>query len=94
MVEISTLVVRQCVTASLQQQISLENNEALIGTMQKVLIDSYDAKDNISYGRTFRDSPEIDNQVIIRGKLTPGIFHDLEITDAMEYDLFADLPTE
>ncbi|MCK5682587.1 TRAM domain-containing protein, partial [bacterium] len=78
---------RQNLIMEVQQEISLRKNEKLIGTRQKVLIDSYNKTDNISYGRTYRDSPEIDNQVLITGELTPGEFYDIEITDALEYDL-------
>jgi ribosomal protein S12 methylthiotransferase len=83
---------RMAAIMNAQQQISLENNQALIGTSQKVLIDSYDAENNESSGRTYRDSPDIDNTVIIPGKLKPGQFYDVEITDALEYDLFGEIP--
>ncbi|MDD3095148.1 MAG: 30S ribosomal protein S12 methylthiotransferase RimO [Candidatus Neomarinimicrobiota bacterium] len=70
-----------------QQQISLENNRALKGSVQSVLIDAYDAATDDSYGRTYRDSPDIDNRIIIPGKLQPGEFCDIRITDALDYDL-------
>lgn len=73
-----------------QQVISLENNEALIGAEQIVLMDVYDQENDESIGRTFRDSPEIDNQIIVRGKLKTGEFHRIRITDAFEYDLIGE----
>lgn len=74
-----------------QQEISLEKNQALIGTNQKVLIDVYDNATGDSYGRTFRDSPDIDNRVIIPRELKKGEFADVEITDAVDYDLLGDV---
>lgn len=74
-----------------QQKISLENNSALIGTVQKVLIDAYDRSSGDSYGRTFRDSPDIDNRVIIPRELKKGEFYDVNITDAVDYDVLGDV---
>lgn len=76
-----------------QQEISLEKNQALIGTKQQVLIDTYDSVSGDSYGRTFRDSPDIDNRVIIPGELKKGEFVEVEITDAVDYDILADVVT-
>lgn len=74
-----------------QQEISFEKNQALIGTKQEVLIDTYDSVSGDSYGRTFRDSPDIDNRVIISGELKKGEFVEVEITDAVDYDLLAEI---
>jgi ribosomal protein S12 methylthiotransferase len=76
---------------SAQQEISLEKNQALIGTSQKVLIDTYDKVSGDSYGRTYRDSPDIDNRVIIPGELKKGEFVEIEITDAVDYDLLGEV---
>ena len=72
-------------TMALQQTINFKKNKALIGTTQKVLIDV--SKDNFSLGRTFRDSPTIDNYVKIDQKLDIGKFYDVDIISAQEYDL-------
>ncbi|MDD3716887.1 MAG: 30S ribosomal protein S12 methylthiotransferase RimO [Candidatus Marinimicrobia bacterium] len=76
---------------NLQQRISLEKNRELKGTVQRVLIDTYDAVTDDSYGRSYRDSPDIDNRIIIPGKLQPGEFYDIRITDALDYDLIGEL---
>jgi len=81
---------RQAELMEIQQAINLQHNESLIGTVQTVLIDSYNEAENISYGRTYRDSPEIDNQVLVRSELPVGEFSRVRITGAMEYDLLAD----
>ena len=79
---------------SVQQEISLEKNQSLIGSTQKVLIDVYDKTTGDSYGRTFRDSPDIDNRVIIPRELKKGEFYDVEITDAVDYDLLGDVESK
>ena len=48
-------------------------------TVEKVLIDI--SKDNFSLGRTFRDSPTIDNYVKINKKLKIGEFYNVKITE-------------
>lgn len=74
-----------------QREISLENNQALIGTVQRVFIDVYDKFSGDSCGRTFRDSPDIDNRVIIPTELKKGDFVDVEIIDAIDYDMIGEV---
>ena len=70
---------------ALQQVINFKKNKKLVGSIQKVLIDV--SKDNFSLGRTFRDSPTIDNYVKIEKKLDIGKFYNIDIASAQEYDL-------
>jgi ribosomal protein S12 methylthiotransferase len=82
---------------ALQADISFEINRSKIGKTFKTIIDRYE--DGVYYGRTEADSPEVDNEVIIRYSersqgekaLKIGEFYDIKITDAMEYDLFGEL---
>ena len=74
----------------LQQGINFRKNKELIGTTQRVLID-ISKSDELSIGRTYRDSPEIDNYVKINQSIAPGTFCDVKITDAMEYDLVGEV---
>ncbi len=69
-----------------QQGISLRKNKAWIGKSMPVLID--EIKDGWSAGRSFRDAPEIDGWVFVRGAHAPGTLVEAEITDASEYDLY------
>ena len=72
-----------------QREISLEKNQQLIGTRQRVLIDKKEGEYYV--GRTEFDSPEVDNEVLIHVEnayLRIGEFAEVEITDAEEYDLF------
>jgi ribosomal protein S12 methylthiotransferase len=75
----------------IQKGISVERNEALVGSRLRVLIDR--AEDGLYVGRTEQDAPEIDNEVFVSapGPLTPGTFTDVEIHDATEYDLYGRL---
>jgi ribosomal protein S12 methylthiotransferase len=69
-----------------QREISLENNSKLIGKTLKVLIDRIE--DGISYGRSYMDAPDVDNEVIVRRELKTGRFYDVKITEADAYDLY------
>ncbi|MEO6539366.1 MAG: 30S ribosomal protein S12 methylthiotransferase RimO [Ferruginibacter sp.] len=70
-----------------QQEISLEKNQAKVGKTFKVLIDKKEAGRYL--GRTEFDSVEVDNEVIIQGKtkLTIGDFVNVKITKAYDYDI-------
>ncbi len=75
-----------------QQAISAGINESWIGRSFKVLVDEENKKEKVWYGRTEADAPEVDGQVIIHSKrpLKPGDFVEVEITDALEYDLIGE----
>lgn len=69
----------------LQQQISLEKNQTLVGEQLDVLVEGYG--DGISLGRSYRDAPEIDGMVLIEGELATGEIVPVRITGALPYDL-------
>ncbi len=69
----------------LQQSISLEVNQALVGQTMDVLVEGQG--DGISLGRTYRDAPEIDGLVIIEGEAPVGEILPVHINGAMTYDL-------
>ena len=70
-----------------QQEISLEKNQAKVGRTFKVLIDKKEAGRYL--GRTEFDSVEVDNEVIIHStnKLAIGEFVNVKITKAYDYDI-------
>lgn len=72
---------------SLQEQISLEKNQARIGTICRCIIDRRDG--DVYIGRTEYDSPEVDDEVIITSDrhLAAGDFANVKITQAFENDL-------
>jgi len=76
----------------LQSGISIEINRSRIGSIIPVIIDRREADRYI--GRTEFDSPEVDNEVLIKpGKsnLKIGDIVNVQITAAGEYDLYGDL---
>jgi ribosomal protein S12 methylthiotransferase len=72
----------------IQQSISLEINQQRIGQVMQVLIDRKESDNFV--GRTEFDSPEVDNEVIVKSKVPLGIgdFANVHITDAGEFDLY------
>lgn len=78
----------------LQENISLELNESKVGQQLKVLVDRVESGNFV--GRTEHDSPEVDNEVLIRADaayLRIGDFANVEITEALPFDLLAKLPS-
>jgi len=73
----------------LQQPISLERNQALVGKTLPVLIEGQG--DGIAVGRSYRDAPEIDGMVVIEGEAPIGEIIPVRITGAMTYDLTGSL---
>jgi ribosomal protein S12 methylthiotransferase len=75
----------------LQQRISLENNQALVGQTLDVLIEGEGEVDGssepIAVGRSYRDAPEIDGLVFVEGGAPVGEILPVRITGAMPYDL-------
>jgi ribosomal protein S12 methylthiotransferase len=70
---------------TLQEKISLENNQAFIGKTMEVLVEGQN--EGISVGRSRRDAPEIDGLVIIEGKAPVGEIVPVRITGALTHDL-------
>lgn len=77
---------------TIQTRISNEKNETLLDTVQYVLIDGYDQNQKYYHGRTSRDAPEIDNEVIISDSIYKperiGTFIPVQITDVSEHELY------
>ena len=74
----------------IQQQISLEINEEKIGSAIDVLIDRQEGEFYV--GRSQGDSPEVDGEVLVSADELPvGEFVKVRVTDADEFDLYAEL---
>ena len=83
---------RQSRLMEIQREISAEKNEKLIGSELKILVESLEG--DFYVGRSYRDAPEVDGEVLIPssdGKIIPGNFYIAEVYDSDEYDLFARL---
>lgn len=72
---------------AIQEQISLEKNEAKVGKTYRTLIDRREGDYYI--GRTEFDSPDVDDEVVVSSyrHLSVGEFYDVTITSAVEHDL-------
>jgi ribosomal protein S12 methylthiotransferase len=79
---------RAATIMELQESISLEKNQKLIGSSMEVLIDRLDGED--ATGRTQGDSPEVDQEVFITPSegLSAGTFVNVIIESAGPHDLF------
>jgi ribosomal protein S12 methylthiotransferase len=71
-----------------QQQISLERNQAFVGRTLRVLIEG--AGEGMSVGRSYRDAPEVDGLVLVKGEIAVGQMISVGINNAMVYDLSGD----
>jgi ribosomal protein S12 methylthiotransferase len=76
---------------TLQQGISLERNQMLVGRTLDVLFEGQG--DGISMGRSYRDAPEIDGLVLVEGYAPLGQILPVRITGAKAYDLSGVLVT-
>lgn len=77
---------------AIQQCIAAELNERKVGQTMRVVIDRLEGDYYI--GRTEFDSPEVDPEVLIHrqgGELEIGRSYDVKITEAEEFDLYADV---
>jgi len=83
----------------IQSAISREKNEALIGTIQGVIIDGIESDIGKLTARTQAHAPEVDGTVFLanpaktRGARTPqpGEFLNAKITEAFDYDLMGEI---
>jgi ribosomal protein S12 methylthiotransferase len=77
----------------LQAEISRKKNEALIGTVSRVIIESLDAGSGMHLGRTQAHAPEVDGVVYVTGKgeIRPGDFVNVKMTRAQDYDLIGEI---
>lgn len=78
---------------ALQQKISLEKNQKLVGMDVRVLVEDFDEEQGIYIGRTMKFAPEVDGKVYIKSakKLPLNQFANVRITGASEYDLSAQI---
>ncbi len=76
-----------------QLSVTLAKNEAKFGTVQKVLIEGYDDYIKCYFGRDQSNAPEIDGKVFFMSPkpLVIGEFVNVQINDALEYDLLGEL---
>jgi len=77
----------------LQQEVSTARQARFVGREMDVLIDAVDEETDERIGRTFRDAPEIDGEVLVSGAsdAQPGEMIRVRITGSSEYDLSGEM---
>ena len=76
----------------IQNPISLENNRRRIGAIERVIVDG--RQGDFYVARSQYDSPEVDEEILIAAttkRLLRGRFYTVRITDADDYDLYAEI---
>lgn len=83
-------LLRQKLLLDAQRENSLEANKNSIGKNFKVIVDR--EEEDYFIGRTYKDAPEIDQEVYINKdeKIKIGNFSEVKIYDSEEFDLFAE----
>ena len=83
-------LLRQKLLLDVQRENSLEANRNSIGKNFKVLVDR--EEEDYFIGRTYKDAPEIDQEVYINknNNIQIGNFSEVKIYDSEEFDLFAE----
>lgn len=84
-------LLRQKIILDTQRLIATEKNKESVGQTYDVLID--EKAGDYYIGRTFKDAPEIDQNVFIQtdAKLNIGEFYQTKIFDHEEFDLFGEV---
>ena len=72
----------------LQQKISHQKNQNLLGEKVNVLVEEIESSNDLRIGRTQWDAPEVDGEVYVKdSKAEIGEMIEVEIIEAYEYDL-------
>ena len=75
---------------TLQNTISTQLNQEMVGKTLPVLVEEYDEELGRYAGRSYRDAPEVDGRVYFTSEQTheEGCFVDVTVTAADDYDLY------
>ncbi|MBP5318734.1 MAG: 30S ribosomal protein S12 methylthiotransferase RimO [Paludibacteraceae bacterium] len=79
---------------ALQQQVSAELNQQLVGREERIIIDRLEG--DYYVGRSQYDSPEVDLEWLVKADkpLKIGHFYQVRVTSAVEFDLYAQVVSE
>ena len=75
---------------SLQSKISEEINQSMEGKVLDVLVEGREVEqENVAYGRSYREAPEVDGQVFIEGcgNVKPGDMVRVRVSQGFTYDV-------
>lgn len=80
----------------LQQEISLDLSQSMVGKTMEVMIEGKVADENAYVARTYMDGPGVDGMIFVQTgeELMSGDFAKIRVTGAMEYDLIGELEDE
>lgn len=84
---------RQAELMELQQEITFDLAEDMVGREVLVMIEGKVADENAYVGRTYKDAPNVDGLIFINTdeELMSGDFARVRVTGALEYDLIGEL---
>lgn len=84
---------RQDEIMALQQEVSYDNNQKLIGTKLEVLVEGYLYEENVYIGRSYREAPNVDGYIFLSAEeeIVSGEMVTVRITEANEYDLIGEV---
>ncbi len=73
----------------LQQEVSYDKNQELVGSIVDVIVEGYSPDDDVYVGRTYRDAPNVDGLVFLNCdyELISGTIVKVKIDEAGPYDL-------
>ena len=88
-----TKLTRRDEIMELQQEISMDRAEMLVGKRMEVIIEGKAADEDVYVARTYMDAPGVDGYIFIKSEeeLMSGDFAWVNVTGAMEYDLIGEL---
>lgn len=75
---------------ALQEEISYERQESFVGRVMDVLVEKIDRENSLAEGRSYREAPDIDGVIEIRGiseKIHEGAIVKVRIKEAMPHDM-------
>ncbi len=75
----------------IQERISLKKYQGMVGQRKVVLVEGPQREKGILRGRLQTQAPEIDGSVFLNGKARPGNWVEARITQALPYDLVAQI---
>ena len=72
-----------------QLTVTEEQNAKKVGSVYTVLCEGFDTVAEVYYGRSYADAPDVDGRIYFTSqkKLSEGEFAEVEITEALDYDL-------
>ena len=87
---------RQDEIMALQQEVSYDNNQKMLGAILEVLVEGYLYEEDIYIGLSYREAPYVDGYIFISAEeeIISGELVRVRITDANEYDLIGEVVYE